>query len=169
MCCGIILKPSKFHYPKYAVGHNTRMLTKEEQKRRNAKRLAKRSYTPEHAKAISERMKQDHKDGKYLEVYGSNNKSSKVELSLLPLLKRQGYVSTQEKKYYIGSTLDRVRIPDYVKRDTREIVEVWGTYWHRGENPQDLLDWYRDRGWKAQVVWENEVDDFMASVNLVGG
>ena len=164
--CGTELKADKHHIPKYAVGHNTRMLTFEEHKRRNDKRRSHHKYDDNFRKKMSEKNVRLHKEGKFMNVYGSNNKSSKVELSLKPILEPLGYVSTQDKRYFIGNRNVGVHIPDYVKRDTREIVEVWGTYWHRGENPQDLIDWYAQQGWSARVVWENEVAEF--AVNMGG-
>lgn len=164
--CGTVIKSDKHHQPKYAVGHNTRALTFEEQKRRNAKRLSHHKYDDEFRKKMSEKIVRLHKEGKFLNLYGSNNKSSKVELSLKPVLEPLGYVSTQDKKYHIGNSKIGVHIPDYVNRSERKIVEVWGTYWHRGENPQDLIDWYAEQGWTAQVVWENEVPAF--AVNMGG-
>ena len=117
-------------------------------------------------KKMSEKNIRLHKEGKFMNVYGSNNKSSKVELSLKPVLEPLGYVSTQDKQYFIGSPKIGVKIPDYVNSKERKIVEVWGTYWHKGEDPQELIDWYKNQGWDCTVVWENEVADF--AVNMGG-
>jgi len=58
----------------------------------------------------------------------------------------------------------RVRIPDYVKSDTKEIIEVWGNYWHQGEDPQEMINWYASYRLACKVVWENEVEDFRRSL-----
>jgi len=164
--CGTLIKSDKFHQPRFAVGHNTKLLTFEEQSQRAKKRVSHHKYNDKFRKKMSEKNVRLHKEGRFMNVYGSNNKSSKVELSLKPVLEPLGYVSTQDKRYFIGNPKVGVHIPDYVKSDTREIVEVWGTYWHRGENPQDLINWYAEQGWNARVVWENEVPEF--AVNMGG-
>jgi len=164
--CGETVKTNKTRQTRFVAGHYIRTVTFEEQRERNLKRLAKHKYDDEFRKKMSEKNVRLHKEGRFMNVYGSNNKSSKVELSLKPVLEPLGYVSTQDKRYFIGNPKVGVHIPDYVKSDTREIVEVWGTYWHRGENPQDLIDWYAKQGWTARVVWENEVADF--AVNMGG-
>ncbi len=172
--CGTKIQNSKYHHkiPQYAVGHNMRALTFEEQKRRNAKRLARRSYTEEHAKANSERMKKAYKEGKLDHLLGGGG-SSKVELSLKPYLEPLGFIHTLDKKYYIGSRNSRVRIPDYVNPKTKQIVEVFGTYWHRDrilpvgqkhKTPQEVIDWYFKQGWNCTVVWEDEISDFINSL-----
>ena len=56
----------------------------------------------------------------------------------------------------------RYRIPDFVNRKDKKIIEVYGDYWHRGENPQDKIDEYSRVGWDCIVIWEHEImtDDF---------
>ena len=154
----------------FIPGHNTFLLTIEEQRRRRS--LQRKRYNEVYPEGPSEETRakiaktvsQRHKEGAFVNAYG--NKVSKVELSLKPVLEPLGYEHTGEGGFHIRAKGGKTRIPDYVKRDTREIVEVWGTYWHRGENPQDLIDWYAKQGWTARVVWENEVADF--AVNMGG-
>lgn len=159
---------------KYTTGHYTRTLSFEEHQRRNRKRLAKRSYTEEHNKANSERMKKAYKEGKLNHLLGTQ-KSSKVELSLKPYVEPLGYIHTLDKKYYIGKSTDRVRIPDYVNSKERKIIEVFGTYWHRDrilpegqkhKTPQEVINWYKKYGWDCVVVWENEVPEVIEQLIL---
>ena len=164
--CGGTVMTNKTRQNRFIAGHHIRTVSFEEQRERNLKRLAKHKYDENFRKKMSEKNIRLHKEGKFMNVYGSNNKSSKVELSLKPVLEPLGYVSTQDKQYFIGSPKIGVKIPDYVNSKERKIVEVWGTYWHKGEDPQELIDWYKNQGWDCTVVWENEVADF--AVNMGG-
>ena len=155
---------------KFISGHNVFLQTPNQRHERSKKSGATRikngtQVHPAEVRAkIAKTVSQRHKEGAFVNAYG--NKVSKVELSLKPVLEPLGYEHTGEGGFHIRAKGGKTRIPDYVKRDTREIVEVWGTYWHRGENPQDLIDWYAEQGWTAQVVWENEVAEF--AVNMGG-
>ncbi len=167
--CGTKIKNNSRGYGRpvnYRTGHYTRTLSFEEQKRRNRKRLAKRSYTEEHNKANSERMKQLYKDGKLIHLFEYDGKTSKVERSLKPYVEPLGYVHTLDKRYFIGKSTDRVRIPDYVNSKERKIIEVWGRYWHRGQDPQEMIDWYTSYGWSCIALWEDEVSEFIDSLSL---
>lgn len=50
--------------------------------------------------------------------------------------------------------------PDFVSRDGRSLlVELYGDYWHRGEDPQERIKHYENSGYKCFVVWESELKD----------
>lgn len=50
--------------------------------------------------------------------------------------------------------------PDFIHLDGQKlIIELFGDYWHRGENPQDKIDYYRNRGYGCLVIWEHELKD----------
>ena len=167
--CGGFVKAA-LNNSQFISGHNTNLLTIEEQRRRRS--LQRKKFEEKYPDSLPESMRKKiaatvkvrHTEGAFVNSYG--NKVSKVELSLKPVLEPLGFEHTGEGGFHIRAKGGKTRIPDYVKRDTREIVEVWGTYWHRGENPQDLIDWYAQQGWTARVVWENEVAEF--AVNMGG-
>ena len=47
--------------------------------------------------------------------------------------------------------------PDFKVTGKNKVVEVFGDYWHRGENPQELIDQYRQVGLDCLVLWESEI------------
>lgn len=48
--------------------------------------------------------------------------------------------------------------PDFVRNHGHnQVIEIYGDYWHRGENPQDRVDLFDTYGYKTLVIWENEV------------
>ena len=41
----------------------------------------------------------------------------------------------------------------------RGLIELFGELWHRNENPQEKVDYYKERGYTCLVVWEKELKD----------
>jgi G:T-mismatch repair DNA endonuclease (very short patch repair protein) len=52
------------------------------------------------------------------------------------------------------------KIPDFVNvNGQKKVIELYGDYWHRGQNPQDKINFYKQFGWDCLVVWERELKD----------
>lgn len=135
------------------------------------------------SKKVSIAMKRGFKDGTYKRLVGQDNpmfgkhityehrkalwagrKSSgtKPELKVKQLLEPYSeWEHTGAGKFFIH-TDKKCRIPDFVNVSQKKIIEVYGDYWHRGENPQDKIDEYNRVGWDCIVIWEHEImtDDF---------
>jgi len=48
--------------------------------------------------------------------------------------------------------------PDFVCiKDDHKLVEVWGEYFKRSRNPQDLIDFYNVRGYSCLVIYASEL------------
>lgn len=47
--------------------------------------------------------------------------------------------------------------PDFKVIGAMAVVEVYGDYWHRFDNPQDRIDAWRSTGVDCIVVWESEI------------
>jgi len=53
-----------------------------------------------------------------------------------------------------GITIGR-KIPDFVRRDeVKEVIEVFGTYWHGEDEVEPLILHYEKLGFKCVVIWE---------------
>ena len=56
--------------------------------------------------------------------------------------------------------------PDFIYESERKIIEVFGRYWHRNDDPKQLIDEYKKVGWDCLVIWEDEMagirDDILA-------
>lgn len=68
-------------------------------------------------------------------------------------------------KFYL-QTKKKCRVPDFINRDKMRIIEVYGDYWHRGENAKDKISEYKEIGWDCIVLWESEImnDDFSIDI-----
>jgi G:T-mismatch repair DNA endonuclease (very short patch repair protein) len=151
------------------------------------KKPGNRHATPETASKISTSVKKLHEDPEYMrrvtqawiEAGHSIQGVSQVELSIKDLLRKRGFLHSSERsEIFVGPY-----VPDYVNYATREIIEVYGDYWHA--NPQHYeaddylytnqktqekitakdkwsLDAFREkfyieRGWKFRVIWEIDI------------
>lgn len=56
-------------------------------------------------------------------------------------------------------------IPDFANvNGKKQLIEVFGDYWHRDENPQSKIDEYSRFGYDCIVVWERELKDNLTEV-----
>lgn len=51
------------------------------------------------------------------------------------------------------------RIPDLVKIDRKEVIEVFGSYYHQNDitKEEQIIDFYKEKGIKCTIIWEDEV------------
>lgn len=111
---------------------------------------------------ISNSVKEKWKDEKYAaKALSANLKANgispnKKELKLL------GILNSVDKGVweYVGNGKLIVggKCPDYVsKNEPEKLLELFGDYWHKGQNPQDRIDFFEKYGYKCLVIWENEL------------
>ncbi len=48
--------------------------------------------------------------------------------------------------------------PDFWDGGTK-LIEMYGNYWHKGDNPQDRIDLFKAEGYDCIVIWEHELKD----------
>jgi hypothetical protein len=52
------------------------------------------------------------------------------------------------------------KCPDFVNvNGQKKIIELFGDYWHRGQNPQDRIDVFKPFGYETLVIWQRELED----------
>lgn len=94
--------------------------------------------------------------------HGWKNSYTKPELKLMNIINGiEGWEYVGDGKFHL-QTKKQCRIPDFINRKKKKIIEVYGDYWHRGENPNDKISEYNAVGWECIVIWESEImrDDF---------
>ena len=48
--------------------------------------------------------------------------------------------------------------PDFVSiNNDHKLIEIWGDYYKKGRDPQDLIDFYNARGYQCIVIWASEL------------
>lgn len=126
----------------------------------------------------SNNRKQMFKSGKLKPLYGENNPmygkklseehkralcggwkpcKTKPELIVANIIKDyDGWRFVGDGKFFVKTKV-KTRVPDFVNPKKKRIIEVYGDYWHKGENPQDRINEYKAVGWDCIVLWEHEV------------
>ena len=47
--------------------------------------------------------------------------------------------------------------PDFKVTGQNKVIEIYGDYWHRNDDPQELVDLYKQAGLDCLIIWEHEV------------
>ena len=117
-------------------------------------------HTEESKKKRSQAMKAKISNGEWFPKIPLNPwpKPNKTEAKLLALLNK--HFPNQYKYTGDGSLCIDKLTPDFANCDGRkEVIELYGDHWHRGENPQDKIDRYAKFGFRCLVLWERELKD----------
>ena len=57
-----------------------------------------------------------------------------------------------------GKLVINGKIPDFANINGRKaLIELFGDYWHRGENPQDRIDEFSKLGYYCLIIWESDL------------
>ena len=92
-----------------------------------------------------------HNNIAYVRTFISNNSPNIPEKRVLELAVPYGFKFVGDGNFYIG-TLN----PDFYNGEDK-VIEMFGDYWHKGENPQDRIDFFNERGYSCLVIWESDL------------
>lgn len=60
------------------------------------------------------------------------------------------------------------KCPDFMNvNGQKKLIELYGDYWHRGDNPQDRIDLFREYGYRTLILWESELKDIDALITAL--
>lgn len=112
-------------------------------------------------------MKELWKDPEYARSVMHRRTPSKPELMFIEYCRMLGlgYQFVGDGKLIIDG-----KNPDFVDSTGKKLVEIWGEFFHKGQNPQDRIKFFADRGFECQVIWANELKQLfrdVAQTNLV--
>jgi len=52
------------------------------------------------------------------------------------------------------------KCPDFISTNgQKKIIELYGDYWHRNDDPQDRIDLFKQYGYDTLIIWEHELKD----------
>lgn len=95
-----------------------------------------------------------------------NYKQNKTEIKLENildeiLLKEYKYVG--DGQFFLGG-----HCPDFLNvNGKKKLIELYGDYWHRNDNPQDRIDFFKKYGFDTLVLWESELKDISKIKNKI--
>ncbi|MDD5169791.1 MAG: hypothetical protein PHN75_13295 [Syntrophales bacterium] len=117
---------------------------------------------------LSEARKANFRDPEYLKRFYksmniSPNKPEKKILSLLENLYPGEWKYTGDFSFAING-----KCPDFTNcNGQKKVIELYGDYWHRGQNPQDRIDAFKPFGFDTLVIWERELKNMESVKNKI--
>ena len=82
-------------------------------------------------------------------------KQSPLEKSLFRLL--QDHFPDVWKYTGNGSILIGLKNPDFMSKQGNRIIELYGEYWHKGEDGQKRIAHFKKFGYDTLIIWEHEL------------
>jgi very-short-patch-repair endonuclease len=83
-------------------------------------------------------------------------KPNKKEESLATFL--EGLYPHKWKYVGDGQLILGGRCPDFLNiNGKKQLIELFGDYFHKGQNPQDRIDYFTKYGFSTLVIWEHEL------------
>ena len=59
-----------------------------------------------------------------------------------------------------GEVVIAGKCPDFINiNNQKKIIELYGDYWHEGQDPQDRIDIFAKYGYDTLIIWEHELKD----------
>jgi very-short-patch-repair endonuclease len=140
------------HGPEFQAQHNKRV----------SKAKKGKSNSPEACLRIAKTVSDLWKDPEYAarQRAGRELSPNKLESSFIEMCRENNWPFE-----YVGDwkiTIDG-KCPDFMDKN-RNLIELFGDFWHRGQNPEDRIHFFRERGYRCLVLWENEVKNNKESV-----
>ncbi len=80
------------------------------------------------------------------------NKPESFLISLLAELYPNQWQYTGDFSYWING-----KNPDFVNFNTKQVIEHFGDYWHKGRDPEARKEIFAREGWDTLVIWEHEL------------
>lgn len=155
-------KPSWIKGKTYAEVYTPDVINYKTQKTREAN--TSRRHTKKQNKNHSSVVKKLWKTPDYLRKqmkarnWGVINKTEYKLLMLLDQLFPNEYKFTGD-----GSLILDGRIPDFCNiNGQKKIIELYGDYWHRNDDPKDRIALFKPFGYKTLVIWEHELKDLVS-------
>lgn len=107
-------------------------------------------------KAMKEHWKDEKFAQKMFNKFGI--KPNKKEQLLNTVL--QAHFPNQWKYVGDGYTWIAGKCPDFLNcNGQKKVIELFGNYWHRNDNPQDKINHYKQYGFDCLVIWEHELEN----------
>lgn len=116
----------------------------------------------------SERMRALHCDPVYMDKVRKSlnirpNKPETIILNLLGRLYHGQWKYTGDFSFIING-----KSPDFVNcNGQKKIIELFGDYWHKGQDPQDRINAFKPFGYDTLIIWERELKDIDSVIKKI--
>ena len=103
---------------------------------------------------INKRREQSKTKNNYFYAKNYHNSPNKIEKYLLNFLQKD-FINWK----FTGNGSNRIgnMKPDFLNELDHKVIELFGDYWHRNDDPQEKIDAYKKYGYDCLVIWEHEI------------
>lgn len=113
-----------------------------------------KTFKKNHKKTMKEKWQDPEYVKKQMKARGV--KPNNVEKKLDKIL--QKLIPNEYKYVGAGEVIIAGKCPDFINANgQKKIIELYGDWWHRNDDPQDRVDLFAQYGYKTLVVWEKEL------------
>ena len=106
------------------------------------------------------RMKEIWQDPKFVkkQMKSRNVMPNKTEMYLQQILNS---IFFENQFLYVGDGEEIIggKCPDFIDPINNKIIELYGDYWHNGQDPNDRINYFKQYGYNTLVIWEHELKD----------
>lgn len=102
-------------------------------------------------------MKRLWSDSNYVrkQIKSRFKRPTKPELELINIIKqnRLPYKYVGDGEFILGG-----KCPDFLNvNGQKKVIEVFGDYWHKNDNPRDRINFFKKYGFDCLIIWEHEL------------
>lgn len=111
-------------------------------------------------KQISEKAIRNWQDPEFQKksAIGRKTKPNKPEIFLMELLETlypNDWKYVGDLQFFLGG-----KNPDFMNvNGEKKLIELYGDYWHRDDDPQDRVDHFKQYGFNTLIIWESELEN----------
>ena len=99
-------------------------------------------------------------------IQGSYSGPNKIEIELQTIL--DNLYPGEWKFVGDGQLIIDGKSPDFVNcNGQKKIIELFGDYWHKGQNPEDRKKVFKPFGYETLVIWEHELKEIKKVKNRI--
>lgn len=110
------------------------------------------------ATKVSETKRKQLQDPEYVRrlFTACGTRPNKPEKKLTALLNK--YFPNEWKYVGAGEVILGGKCPDYINvNGKKKLIELNGEYWHRNDNPEERIKWFKQYGFDTLVLWTKEL------------
>ena len=85
----------------------------------------------------------------------SPNKPEQLLMKLLDKTYPNEWKYVGDFQFFLGG-----KNPDFINVNSKKfLIELFGDYWHQGQDPQDRINHFKQYGFDTLVIWESELEN----------
>lgn len=109
-------------------------------------------------KLLSEKHKKLWENPEHAKIHIGFGKPNKLEIKLDKIL--QDNFPGEWKYVGNGEVIIGRKNPDFINiNGKKQVIELYGTYWHKNHVPQDRIDHFKKHGFDCIILWDRELKD----------